>query len=224
MDLMCCILSAAIRGANVSMCSLDSSDGKTALSLAAAGGRPDVVRWLLQTGPEVAVVMQQPDKVGARALHYAALEGHHHVCEVLLANGSNPDIADGTGLCPLHLAAEAGHFDTCKALVDGGADVNVTDSESTTPLLLAVESGHAEVCSLLTSARANPLASNIHGRTPMAVARDSGREELVSALEVAIWGTRKARLLQSRPGGTRSGTVLKGPEALDIIRRTIRAH
>ncbi|CAK0839287.1 unnamed protein product [Prorocentrum cordatum] len=62
------------------------------------------------------------------------------------------------------------------------------------------------------SARANPLASSIHGRTPMAVALDSGKEELTSALEAALWGSKKPR------------GALKGPEAMDLIRRTVWAR
>merc|ERR1719188_906224 len=161
MDLICCILSAAIRGADVSLGSLECSGGKTVLTMAAVAGRPDVVRWLLTAAPATTALIDQPDKGGARALHYAALESHAHVCEVLVEGGASPDVADGTGVRPLHLAAESGSVDTCRALVEGGANVNTSDEESVTPLLLAAEARHVEVCSYLTSKRANPLASSI---------------------------------------------------------------
>lgn len=211
MDLICCMLSAAIRVGEISMCSWDRPDGKTALTMAAAGGRPDVVRWLLQVMPSSAMI-ERPDSLGSRALHHAALEGHSHVCEVLLGCSACPDIADGTGVRPLHLAAESGSLETCKVLIEGRCDVNAGDADATTPLLLAAEAGHVEVCSLLTGAKANPLASNIHGRTALSVAHESGAHELASAVETAFWGRR------------RSSGMLKGVEAVDFIRRTIRAH
>jgi hypothetical protein len=214
MDLVCCIMSVAIRG-GCALRSFDCPRGKTALIRAAEAGRPDVVRWLLNSSPDGAALMEQPDDCGARALHYAALEGHPHVCEVLLETGASADTRDSTGLRPLHLAAEGGGMDACKVLIEGRADVNASDVEGVTPLLVAVESGQTEVCSMLISARANPLASSIHGRTPMAVALESGKEELTSALEAALWGSR----LPKRPRG-----ALKGPEAMDLINRTIRAR
>jgi len=211
MDLVCCIMSVAIRG-GCRLRSFDCPRGKTALSRAAEGGRPDVVRWLLHSSPDGAALMDAPDDGGAHALHYAALEGHPHVCEVLLEAGASADTMDGTGLRPLHLAAEGGAVDVCQVLIEGRADVNASDVEGVTPLLVAVEAGQTEVCRMLISARANPLASSIHGRTPMAVALDSGKEELTSALEAALWGSKKPR------------GALKGPEAMDLIRRTVWAR
>lgn len=210
MDLVCCMLAAAMRSSEARLC-LERADGKTALTLAARAGRPDVVRWLLQD-PDVAACVDRIDSGGASALHYAALHGHEHVCEVLLAAGACPDVADSTGIRPLHLAAEHGHLRCCIAMLSSGADVNARDSDASTPLLLAVEEGQIEACRLLTRLRADPLASNRHGRTPMAVAAESGSPLLLNALETSLWPQARQRC----------APLVLGPEAIEIMRRAMR--
>mmetsp|Transcript_6912 Transcript_6912/g.21087 ORF Transcript_6912/g.21087 Transcript_6912/m.21087 type:complete len:280 (-) Transcript_6912:176-1015(-) len=206
MDLICCILAVAMCSGQVSLHSLKKNDGKTVLTMAAAAGRPDVVRWLLHT-PGCAALVDQRDANGASPLHYAALAGHDHVCEVLLAGGASAEAADSTGLRPLHLAAEGGYFQTCKVLLEGGAEVNARDGDSVTPLLLAVEQRHVEVCAFLTRKRADPLASSIHGRTPMMVAGETDGHGLRGALEAALWPGERKR---------------SGPEAIETLRRHMR--
>lgn len=211
MDLVCCILAAATCSGEVSLCGMECTDGKTVLTMAAAAGRPDVVRWLLNA-PGCASLVDRPDSCGACALHYAALAGHDHVCEVLIAGGACPDVADATGVRPLHLAAENGHLGSCRALLDGGANVNVRDDCEETPLLLAVGRKHAEVCCLLARRKADPLASSVHGRTPMTVAREMGDDEVIHALEAALWPQVRKRC----------SPIIKGPMAMEIMQRALR--
>merc|ERR1719454_1182649 len=64
-----------------------SLGGKPILSLAAASGRPDVVRWLLKYRQSAIGGGTDPCS-GASPLHFAALGGHNHVCEVLLREGN----------------------------------------------------------------------------------------------------------------------------------------
>lgn len=209
-DLVCCILGIAARSGQAGVRSVERPDGKSVLTLAAAAGRPDVVRWLLHM-PGCASLMHLPDRSGVYPLHYAALEGHHHVIEVLLECMADANCSDSTGMRPLHLAAEGGHLDACKALLDGRADANVHDAEGVTPLLLTVEEKHLEICSLLVSWRANPLASSNHGRTPLAVARETSNQELLCAMEAAMW-----------PQERRRQHLTVGPEALELMRHYAR--
>lgn len=186
MDLVCCTLAAAECSRRGAVESMRCQDGKSVLTMAAAAGRPDVVSWLLSItgGP---AMTELRDASGASALHYAALGGHSHACEVLLQNGARPDIADATGVCPLHLVAENGHTDCCRTLVEAAASVNLRDEQHESPLLMAVESRHADVCRLLAKHKADLVASSIHGRSPLTVARDMGDEEVIYALEAALW-------------------------------------
>jgi len=211
MDLVCSVLRAALRVGELGLRSLQRSDGKTVLSLAAGAGRPDVVRWLLLAAPERETRLDQPDDIGATALHYAALGGHEHVCELLLAQGADANVEDGTGTRPLHLAAEGGHFAACVALVQNGAKVDARDGDSATPLLLAALGGHSDLCEYLVRQRADPLASSKQGDSALGVAQNSGQRELLEALEKALWSPQKP-----------CASLVAGPEAQDIMRRAMQ--
>ncbi|CAK9015607.1 unnamed protein product [Durusdinium trenchii] len=223
MDLVCCAL-----GASLSSGLMDTLEGlvrfphgRPILCHAASSGRPDVVRWLLKHWKSELELADEP--CGASPLHFAALGGHEHVCEVLIEHGAaDVDCRDNSGLRALHLAAEQGHVKACLSLLqcgagpDGPAGFSDLACGAPTPLLLAAECGHAEVCALLVTFRADPLASSLDGRTPLAVARQNAigaGSELLASLEAALWPNREARKLQP---------VLAGPDAQDIIRRTLR--
>eukprot|EP00440_Ansanella_granifera_P070895 gb/GFBE01076943.1/.p1 GENE.gb/GFBE01076943.1/~~gb/GFBE01076943.1/.p1 ORF type:complete len:311 (+),score=43.62 gb/GFBE01076943.1/:1-933(+) len=238
-DLVCSALGALICSGHMrdleGLVRPPKEGGKPILSLAAASGRPDVVRWLLKNSQYV--TREGNDELsGACPLHFAALGGHGHVCEVLLREGGTAvDTRDNLGLRPLHLAAEQGHVDACRALLeakcqpDGPTGVNDITCGVATPLLLAAECGHAEVCGLLITFRADPLAPSLDGRTPLAVARESGGGsgfELLASLEAALWPDATARRQKGQDAcgsvEVRPAPVLKGPQAEDIIRRTMR--
>mmetsp|Transcript_17525 Transcript_17525/g.37865 ORF Transcript_17525/g.37865 Transcript_17525/m.37865 type:complete len:341 (+) Transcript_17525:100-1122(+) len=209
MDMVCGILSAATRIGELALHDLDRADGKSLLAVAATSGRPDVVHWLLSCAD--ARDSHHLDQDGTSPLHHAACAGHDHVCELLIAAGLAPDLPDSTGLQPLHLAAEHGHRACCKVLLKAGANVNVSDKEGVTPLLLAVEQGQAEVCSLLIRHKANVLASSNQGKTPLSAAQDCRGGRVKQALEAALWPARRSRCSPSQ-----------GPEALEILQRTLR--
>ncbi|OLQ15715.1 Ankyrin-2 [Symbiodinium microadriaticum] len=204
MDLVCSALSASLSSGL-----LETLEGlvrspqygaRPILCHAAASGRPDVVRWMLKNWSSARAFIEPSEPCGASPLHFAALGGHGHVCEVLLEEGGlDVDGRDNSGLRALHLAAEQGHVDACLSLLQCGAHPDgprgLSDSScgAPTPLLLAVECGHSEVCALLVTFRADPLASSLDGRTPLAVARKNALgagSELLATLEAALWPNR----------------------------------
>jgi len=238
MDLVCSALSATLNSGL-----LDSLEGlvrssqygaRPILCHAAASGRPDVVRWMLKNWTSARVFQDSPSEpCGASPLHFAALGGHGHVCEVLLDEGGiDVDSRDNSGLRALHLAAEQGHVDACHSLLksgaypDGPAGLSDTSCGAPTPLLLAAECGHAEVCALLVTFRADPLASSLDGRTPLAVARANAfgaGSELLATLEAALWPKRAARKSKEESYAKEVlQPVIAGPDTQDNIRRTLR--
>lgn len=234
MDLVCCALGASLSSGLMETLQglVRFPHGRPILCHAASSGRPDVVRWLLKHWRSELDSSDEP--CGASPLHFAALGGHDHVCEVLIEHGAaDVDCRDNSGLRALHLAAEQGHVNTCLSLLqcgaepDGGKGMSDVACGAPTPLLLAAECGHAEVCALLVTFRADPLASSLDGRTPLAVARENAIGagfELLASVEAALWPNREAssRRQKVTTCAMESRPVLAGPEAQDIIRRTLR--
>lgn len=162
--------------------SASGKSGRSVLGSAAVSNRPDVVRFLLTTWDQSLLSVNARDIHGAAPLHYAAIEGHDHVCKVLLEGGAWVNIEDDIGARPLHLAAENGHVSTIKVLIQAGADVNASDMSLNTPLLVAAQSGDAITCAVLSAEGANALASNLFGQSPLGVAQEAGWLELVRVL------------------------------------------
>lgn len=93
---------------------------------------------LLQTAllrsANVNVRAENAANLGLTALMYAALEGHHAVCRLLLDAQASVHMVEVDGLTPLHFAAQSGHFDVCDLLVECHADVHATDDQHRKPL------------------------------------------------------------------------------------------
>jgi len=78
---------------------------RTALYCAAAGGRTQVVDYLIGRGSRVDI----QDRMGQTPLHFAAHAGHMGVVQVLLDRGADADTKDGRGRTAKDLSQEAGH-------------------------------------------------------------------------------------------------------------------
>jgi hypothetical protein len=110
------------RGAYVN--AAKTSDGSTALMIAAGNGHTEIVAKLLARGADVNA--ERTD--GVTALMYAALNGHTEIVDKLLARGADVDAKIPYGSAPLMLAALMGH----------------TETNCATALMLAAQRGHTE--------------------------------------------------------------------------------
>ena len=155
------------------------TDDATALMWAAANGREEVARLLLQAGADtewrddgtlftalhsaatcgysevVRILlefdwdMEAVDTLGRRPLHWASLTGHAGVAQVLLDSGADKEAEDRWGQRPLHLAAKNGIFKVVEKLVEAGAEKNALDKRGRTAAQLATQFGRHCVSQLL---------------------------------------------------------------------------
>jgi ankyrin repeat protein len=110
---------------------------KTALHLAVAHGRDDIIELLLIHGADV---MAKSDG-GWTALHNACEQGSVKVAKTLLTAGADVNARLLSGMTPLHVAAQAGHLGVVKCLLER-TDIKraARDASGITPFLLAAQS------------------------------------------------------------------------------------
>lgn len=97
----------------------------------AKDGDLDRLKMLLDKG----VSSDAIDSSGYRPIHYAARNGHFHVCKELLNHGANVNaITRCMGATPLHRAVTQGHLEIVKMLLQHGADPCIKDADGKTAL------------------------------------------------------------------------------------------
>jgi uncharacterized protein len=73
-------------------------------------------------------------------LFWASRNGHVKVVSLLIAKGSQVNIATDQGSTPLSTACGFAHEEVVKLLIENGADVNTANNNGATPLRLVVTS------------------------------------------------------------------------------------
>ncbi|MDP9073834.1 MAG: ankyrin repeat domain-containing protein [Actinomycetota bacterium] len=118
--------------------------GDTALHVAAAGYRAELVRLLVALGADVGA----RNRRGAQPLHYAAdgIPDSRHwnppaqvqAITCLIEAGADPNATDKSGVTPLHRAVRTRCAAGVRALLDGGADPRRPNRSGSTPMQLAI--------------------------------------------------------------------------------------
>jgi len=111
----------------------ESFTGRTPLHAAAATGRVNVAKVLLEAGAYV----DEKDRTDWTPLHEAAMWGNADVARILLEAGANVSAKSNDKWTPLHLAAYRGHSDVAKILLEAGANASAKDNNGMTPLRIA---------------------------------------------------------------------------------------
>jgi ankyrin repeat protein len=120
--------------------------GDTALHLAAAGYRVEIIRLLLADGADVNAAMNRRH---SSPLHYAAdgyiigpawdPERQVKTIECLLAAGADVNAQDKNGAAALHRAVRTRCAAAARALLEAGAEPNLRNKPGSTPFHLAVQ-------------------------------------------------------------------------------------
>jgi len=122
--------------------------GQTNLHFASMMGQTEIVRKMLISEHSKADIDKEniQDYMGKFPFHYAAENGHFHVCKLLMDVSIDKNPKDNKRFTPLHLAAKKGHLKIVKLLL-GNLENKNPDGRwpARTPLHLAAEKGHFEV-------------------------------------------------------------------------------
>jgi len=163
--------------------------GDTLLHVAAAAINVSAVKALLAAGSNAASAGS-----GSSPLHYAAdprprcgvwnPAAQEEIIQLLVAAGSDPNLADRQGATPLHRAVRARSPAAVDALLAAGSDPNLAKGKSgSRPLHLAVQSTGAggtgstaseqlSIVQRLLEGGADPTAVNAKGESSLAAARN----------------------------------------------------
>lgn len=151
-----------------------NAKGELPLVQAAASGKTDVVRALLDGGANPNV----RDTAGQTPLFAS---DDPAIVQALLGSRADPNLTNGAGETPLADAARMGSTAKMELLLRAGAHVNAR-SGGQTALLTAF---NADIVRLLLAAKADPNFTNTLGETPLLVMARGGKSEAVRLLLAA---------------------------------------
>lgn len=147
---------------------------------AAQAGDVDQVRTLLQQGADVNAA--QPD--GLTALHWASMNNHGEIVDVLLYAGATvKPLTRVGGYTPLHLAARAGHAEIVTKLIAAGANPNEWTATGVTAAHFAAQANSGAAIRALAAGGADLDAPDgFQNRTPLVFAASGNSTNALTAL------------------------------------------
>ncbi|XP_004846508.1 NF-kappa-B inhibitor epsilon isoform X2 [Heterocephalus glaber] len=165
-----------LKGASLA---LQDRHGDTALHVACQRQHLACAHCLLEGQPEPGRRPAHPQDLqlqnwqGLACLHIATLQRNQPLMELLLQNGADIDVQEGTsGKTALHLAVETQERGLVQFLLQAGAQVDARMLNGCTPLHLAAGRGLGSISSTLCQAGADALLLNVEDETPQDLAED----------------------------------------------------
>ena len=167
-----------------------SSDGRTALMIAAAENSIDIVHLLLDMSRSTGIGsgIGDQDSVGNTALHYASWQGHLECCRLLIENMADPLLKNKDGMPPVHFAAAGNHISVVDYLLSlestGGTDPEITGPGGLNNLHRACMHGSLETVRMLIEKHKIDISSKSgqNGNTPLHFAAHGGYIGIVAFL------------------------------------------
>lgn len=120
------------------------------------------------------------DMVDRHILSHAAARGNPQIIELLLKNGSDPNVAVYEGHTAL---MSVNNPEIVRLLLKYDAEVDAKNKDGWTALMIAASDGDAEIVKILLENGANPNATDNASRNAIGFARHNGHSEIVKILE-----------------------------------------
>jgi uncharacterized protein len=176
------ILQAVYEGDEARVAVLLAEDPELDVFEAAALGRTERIRELIEADPKLVGVWADD---GFTPLHLAAFFRHPDAARLLVEHGAevDPPARNEMRVTPLHSAAAASNTDTAALLLKRGADPNARQQGGFTPIHAAAQNGNDELAKLLLARGADPRSPTDDGRTASDFAREAGHDELAARFE-----------------------------------------
>lgn len=156
-------------------------DGTTALQLAVAGEKTEMVRYLLRAGARV----DQLDQAGGSALFSIDDETEPELLLELLRAGANVNLVNRDGDTPLTALADADCPELIKILIAVGANINIQNGDGNSALMIAAREGNTETVEALLAAGADLSLRNRDGETALMLADAGDHYDIVELLQEA---------------------------------------
>ncbi|TPX30003.1 hypothetical protein SmJEL517_g06298 [Synchytrium microbalum] len=163
---------------------IEQMSGSTALLYAAAYGRINIARMLLDAGADIKAV----SAIRRTCLHIVASKplgdrNKSDMVRLLRFYQAGLDDVDLDGCTALYLAVTAKGIQTVETLLELGANVNIADNLGNTPLHEAVKRNAGNMVTVLVNGGADKTKENLEGMTPLKFAQKQGYNNLVQLLK-----------------------------------------
>ncbi|XP_026537071.1 NF-kappa-B inhibitor epsilon [Notechis scutatus] len=175
-----------LKGVNTA---LQDRNGNTALHLACEQQSLECVELLLPLKKPISEMktrktlqdLQLQNWQGLTCLHISTLKGNLQLMALLVQNGADINVQDGTsGKTPLHLAVENHDEMAVRHLLRLGAQVDSQMYNGCTPLHLAVGRNNAAIAAILCHSGADTLLRNMENETAQDLA--DGNDDILTLL------------------------------------------
>ncbi|EAY17786.1 hypothetical protein TVAG_016160 [Trichomonas vaginalis G3] len=108
---------------------------------------PSLLEYLLSHGASI----NEKDKYGGTALHFAGQNNCKETAEVLISHGANINEKTNNGETALHFAAKYNSKETAEVLISHGANINEKTNNGETALHIAARYNSKETAEFLIS-------------------------------------------------------------------------
>ncbi|XP_067274368.1 NF-kappa-B inhibitor epsilon [Pseudorasbora parva] len=159
---------------------LQDQEGNTPLHVACEHGFWDCANeMVLNASPKLTNVLETQNWRGLTCLHVATLHKHHRLMRLLMKNGVDLNIQEGTsGKTALHMAVELHDVPSVTLLLNRGANVDATMFNGCTALHLAVGRQDAAIANILCQAGADKMIKNMEDETALDLA--DGNDDILA--------------------------------------------